>query len=198
MRDGYKKIFWGTIIATFSINLGIVQILPPFVGWMVVASGISMLEEDSESIEYDRPKLISYILIGATLVGSIITLFQSGQINPPVPLLFYPMIVMIVELSLFHRIFEAAVRDFTALDKRDLAELYTGKDRAFIMLSGASIILVTVSIFLNLVTVAFFAGIFALIARVYLLTAIRSLGKEDWEDSDEMEEKDYDPEHTLV
>jgi hypothetical protein len=99
---------------------------------------------------------------------------------------------------MFHRIFEAAVRDFTALDKRDLAELYTGKDRAFIMLSGASIILVTVSIFLNLVTVAFFAGIFALIARVYLLTAIRSLGKEDWEDSDEMEEKDYDPEHTLV
>ncbi len=198
MRDGYNKIFCSVIIATFSINLGAFQILPAFIGWMVVSSGLSMLEEDSESIEYDRPKLISYILIGATLVGSIITLFQSGQINPSIPLLFYPMIVMIVELSMFHRIFEAAVRDFTALDKRDLAELYTGKDRAFIMLSGASIILVTVSIFLNLVTVAFFAGIFALIARIYLLTAIRSLGKEDWEDSDEMEEKDYDPEHTLV
>ncbi|WP_422484894.1 hypothetical protein [Gudongella sp. DL1XJH-153] len=198
MRDGFKKIFWGILIATFSINLGMLQILPAFVGWMVVASGISVLQEKSVSGDYDRPKIISYIIIGATAVGSLITLFQGAQINQPIMLLFYPVVVMTIELLLFHRLLEAAVQDFKAIDDNQTAKIYTGKDRIFIILMGITLVMVTLSLFLNLQSVGFFAAIIAVITRIYLLAIISSLRKEVWNNQDEREVIDNDSEHSLV
>lgn len=198
MKDGYKKIFWGIFIATFSINLGMLQILPAFVGWMVVASGISVLQENSVSGDYDRPKAISYILIGATLIGSLITLFQGAQMNQPIMLLFYPLIVMTIELLLIHRLLEATVRNFTAIDDNETAKFYTGKDRTFIILMGITLGMVTLSIFLNLQSVGFFAAIIAVITRVYILTTINSLSKEAWGNPYETEDPDDDIEHSVV
>ena len=198
MKEGYKKIFWGVIIATFSINLGVVKILPTFIGWMVVASGLSMLEERSESVEYRTTRTISYVLVGLALVGMLLDLIGGIRLSSPVLLLFYPLIVMVIELTLFHRLFEGSILSLELMDNKAAGDLYIGKDRTYIILSGISLALVTVSIFLNLETTALFAGVFALFTRIYLLTAIKSLGKEDWGDTDEMEGNDYDPEHTSV
>ncbi len=198
MRYGYKKIFWGVFIATFSINLGMLQILPAFVGWMVVASGISVLQENSVTSDYERPKTISFILIGVSLIGSLITLFQGAQVNLPVALLFYPLIVMAIELLLFHRLLEAAVQDFSAIDDNETAKLYTSKDRTFIILMGITLGMVTLSIFLNLQSVGFFAAIIAVVTRIYLLTTINSLSKEVWENPYETEDPDDDIEHSVI
>lgn len=197
MQDGYRKIFWGVFIATFSINLGVVNILPAFVGWMVVASGVRVLVDKGESADYGTAKTISYILVGLTLVGGLMNLFGGLAGTSPV-LLFYPLVVMVIELILFHEIFEGSVNSLDLLGITHARDIYIGKDRTYIILSGISMILVTVALFLNLETLAFFSGISALVTRVYLLNAIRSLGSEDWKDTDEREENDYDPEHTAI
>ncbi|WP_409228063.1 hypothetical protein [Gudongella sp. SC589] len=198
MKDGYKKIFWGVFIATFSINLGMVKILPAFIGWMVVASGISILEVKSDSVDYGTAKTISYVLVAITLVGGLLNVFGKINLSSHYMLLFYPLMVMLIELILLHRIFEGSVQSLESMENYSASGVYVGKDRTYIILSGISIILVSITLFLNLDTLGFFAGIFALVTRIYLLAAISSLGKEDWGGTDEMEENDYDPEHTSV
>ncbi|MCR3956861.1 MAG: hypothetical protein NUK57_11245 [Gudongella sp.] len=198
MIDGYRKIFWGVFITTFSINLGVVKILPAFIGWMVVASGISMLEDRSESVDYQSTKTISHILVAITFVGGLLNFLGILSLSSHVMLLFYPLVIMVVELTLLHRILQGSIIHLELMENKAARDLYIGKDRTYIILSGISIVLVTVSMFLNLETAAFFAAIIALFTRIYLLTAIRSLGKENWGDEDEMEGIDYDTEHTSV
>lgn len=198
MKDGYRKIFWGVFIATFSINLGVVKILPAFVGWMVVASGVRVLVDKGESADYGTAKTISYILVAITLVGGLLNFFGGINLSSHFVLLLYPLMVMLIELILLHRILAGSVQSLVSMENYSASSVYIGKDRTYIVLSGISIFLIAVTLFLNLDTLSFFAGIFALITRIYLLTALSSLGKEDWDGGDEREENDYDPEHTSI
>lgn len=198
MRDGYRKIFWGVFIATFNITLGMVKILPAFVGWMVVASGIRLLNDKRESVNYGTTKTISHVLVAITLVGGLLNFFGGINISSHFTLLLYPLIVMVIELILLHRIFEDSVQRLGNLENYSASNVYIGKDRTYIILSGISIVLIAVTLFLNLDTLSFFAGILALVTRIYLLTALNSLSKEDWDSAHEREEDDYDPEHSVV
>lgn len=197
MSNGYKKIFWGIFFATFNITFGIITILPAFVGWIIVASGIAELSENSDPEEFSQAKNISFILIGVTLVGSLLDLMGVSQMNPPVALLFFPLVLLTIELLLFHRLLEASVHTLTTLGISESAELYIRKDRTYIILAGMSLLLITLATF-QLETWEFLAGIFAIITRVYLLSTISALSKEIWNDSDEMEESVDDIEHTIV
>ncbi|WP_294365089.1 hypothetical protein [uncultured Clostridium sp.] len=40
MIKGYKKVFWGTILKVFHFNIGQMEILPEFIGILIVSSGI--------------------------------------------------------------------------------------------------------------------------------------------------------------
>lgn len=46
MNNGYKKIFWGFVFATFHINLGAIQIVPTFIGYIIIYLGIEKIAKD--------------------------------------------------------------------------------------------------------------------------------------------------------
>lgn len=47
MSEGYRKIFWGIFIATFNINIGMVKILPSFVGFLIISSGLKLILQEA-------------------------------------------------------------------------------------------------------------------------------------------------------
>lgn len=49
MDQGYRKIFWGLFFVTFYLELSLIKLLPPFVGWLVILWGVGELKEQMEN-----------------------------------------------------------------------------------------------------------------------------------------------------
>lgn len=64
-ESGYDRIFWGMIFIIFDINLGYINILPNFIGYGLIYSGLSILLSQHEIFE--KGKMPAVILILLTL-----------------------------------------------------------------------------------------------------------------------------------
>lgn len=62
---GYKRLFWGMLIISFNINLGFINILPDFLGYNFIYSGLCTLS--SQHKLYEKGKIPAIILIFLTL-----------------------------------------------------------------------------------------------------------------------------------
>lgn len=181
MRGGYKKIFWGILIATFSLNLGFITILPTFIGWTIVATGISILDKCAQKGDFSKAYSLATILVVLHFIGGFISLLGEVQIGNAVPFIFYPLISMMIELLLIHSLLKATVDHFDVMERKRVAEKYIAKDRAYILLMGITMILYTLTIALNEVITVIIGVITALITTIYLLTVISSLSKETFQ-----------------
>jgi len=63
--SGYNKLFWGMIFVAFDINLGPLSVLPNFIGYMFIYSGLNTLAFQQR--EYEKGKIPAIILILLTL-----------------------------------------------------------------------------------------------------------------------------------
>lgn len=63
--SGYNRIFWGMIVLIFHINLGPIKILPSFVGYLLIYSGLNILSSQQEI--YEKGKIPAIILTILTL-----------------------------------------------------------------------------------------------------------------------------------
>lgn len=59
-ETGYNKIFWGLIFTIVNINLGPIDILPNFIGYLLILSGLSIVE--GQHVIYKKGRLPAIIL----------------------------------------------------------------------------------------------------------------------------------------
>lgn len=86
MSMALNKIFWGVILILLDFNLGIngagFDILPDFIGYIMIAKGFCMIQEYADFEEYAKKgQQIAYLLIGIDIIGIIIS-FMYTNINP--------------------------------------------------------------------------------------------------------------------
>jgi hypothetical protein len=177
LRD-YKKIFWGIFIATFNVTIGEIRILPAFVGWIIVAIAISNLEARSNQGYFEKSRLTGIALVIVTLVGSLFSFFGGTQFEGWLPLVFYPVLVSVIELVVFHGVLEATIHHLDALNHKEIAEKYAEKDRIYIILMGITMSVVTLSLVMNHEMMGAIGVIAFIISRIYLLVVMNALSKE--------------------
>lgn len=180
MNGGFKKVFWGIFIATFNVNMGTYRILPPFIGWIVVAIGIMEIQKKSETVDYNLSKYASFILIGAALVGDIFKILGTGGSNPLFILLFYPVILMIIEFLLFYNLIETTIKSIFKNNLNKIVDVYVERGKTYILFAGIAILSATLSLFINFEILRAFTTIFTIVTRVFLLMTFLNLSKEDW------------------
>ncbi|SDL00065.1 hypothetical protein [Natronincola ferrireducens] len=184
MTMGYKKIFWGIFIATFNIIIGRITILPAFVGWIVVLTGLSELEENSTGGDFSGSKISAMVLVAASLGGGLVSLLGGSNVESFLPLLFYPLFVIAIEFVVFHKILEVSVHNFNGMDHQETADKYTSKDRTYIILMGITMVLMIIAFTVNHGTTGFIGAVMAMISRIYLMVVMNSLSKEDYTTDD--------------
>ncbi|MEG0295494.1 MAG: hypothetical protein RR620_02175 [Clostridium sp.] len=86
MSMALNKIFWGVILILLDFNLGVngagFDILPDFIGYIMIAKGFCMIQEYVDFEEYAKKgQQISYLLMGIDIIGIIIS-FMYTNINP--------------------------------------------------------------------------------------------------------------------
>ena len=74
MASGYRKIFWGFFIATFHLNLGSLMIFPPFIGYVMIMIGISMLHQKYDANEFQYAKMLFFLKHSSPSLISLLTL----------------------------------------------------------------------------------------------------------------------------
>jgi hypothetical protein len=179
MAEGYKKIFWGIVIATFNITLGVIKVLPTFIGWIVVLTGLLELEKNNSGEAFSSSKKATKILAAMSFGGMFLSFLGNGNVESFLPLMFYPLFVVVIELVVFHKILAASVHHFSELNQHKTASIYISKDRMYLIIMGISLVFLVISLTFNQATMGIVGAILAILSRVYLLTIMSALGKEE-------------------
>ncbi len=177
MAEGYRRIFWGILVATFNISVGPLRILPAFVGWLMVMSGLSRFEESLEEQEYAVIRKKSLVLVLLSLGGAILSLAGYGELGHQPILLFLPLIVMIAELVVFHGILDLSVEVLKRDQYLEQAEVLIVKDRTYLVLIGLSLVFLVISLTFGHRAASIIAAILGIGSRIYLLVTMSYLRK---------------------
>jgi hypothetical protein len=182
MEGGYKKIFWALFFVTFHLNIGPLQLLPPFIGWLILLSGLQeltlALQNSSVSTEsFERAKTFGRILVGLTLIGTLGALASAGELMETPIMTFYPMLVIALEITTFFHILQGTHEIFSVLGFKERKEESEGKLRTYLLMVLPSTVLLTFSLFFNHSLSMLIGVLLGLIAVIYLLVFFHQVKK---------------------
>lgn len=180
MTPGFKKLFWGFLIVNISLSVGLIPVLPAFVGWLVILDALADLEEHIPRQDL-RFVFISVIVLLILSFGELFQLFGSDLTVISQLLQFLPIIVLLIELSAFHKLLEAVVRQYDRKNRIEKRDKIVAKDKWYLLLMGGAAASLAFSIIVNTIPVFIIGVVLSLAARVYLLVIIYALSKEDLE-----------------
>lgn len=85
---------------------------------------------------------------------------------------------MVVELTVFHKLFESVIIRFTETQQVDRVDTYTTKDTRYLVISGVAVLLLTAAATSQLTGLIVVGSLSALVSKIYMLTVIASLKNE--------------------
>lgn len=186
MDKGYQKIFWGLFIISFNITLGIIKILPAFIGWMVILSGINILYEEFKSESLEVAAKYSGNLIALSLVGGALSLFGGSTINNSIIFTYYPIIVMIFELIMAYKILEGSIEYLRLKNQDEIAIDFEKNLRTYIVFYVIFTLSFCVALSFNIGYLLTITAIFAIILRISLMIMINRMKKMDYNNDGEI------------
>jgi hypothetical protein len=181
MRRGYNRIFWGLVFSIFHINLGVLQILPAFVCWLIIAHGVSLLNNEYDTYNFDRAHLFAIITFGVSLIGDIATLIGfNSEI-----LIFLPLVFAIVELLFINYLLKGSIEYLYSIEEPSMAVAYEGKLKIFIISFIMNTILQCFRYTISSEGLSILALIIGFILIFWLLSLVYQLKKVGQEDCDD-------------
>lgn len=178
MFDGYNKIFWGFLIMTFHINIGVIKILPPFVGLILISSGISLLYRETQNIKFDEAKKWVLVALVSSIVSEIAGFISSGsEEQGSLIIIIWILVYFIIDLLFTFKILEASIEELDAQGYSDLAVEFIAKQKIYIILYFISSIFMIISMTYIVKSLEVIAGLIALGLRVYIIVLINRLKK---------------------
>lgn len=157
-------IFWALFFLFFNLNIEAVgfNLLPEFIGWILVFIGCLRLSV--ESTHYEKARIFAIILAAGGLYSFIVSFFDTGEGFEDINFVI-SIVMMVLQAFAVHHIVEG----LADIEKKDKCELNSSKIRGFwiaqIVLSYGSFFLGYVDITISLIaTIAsFIAGIIVIV-----------------------------------
>jgi hypothetical protein len=179
MDKGYHKIFWGLILLSFHINLGPIQIVPGFVSWIIILTGIEILQQGFESQGFNEGSRYAKILLFISIVGGLISLFGGNALNNSVLYSYLPIVTITFELLFAYKILEGSIEALKANDtdtEIKVLELENNQ-KVYTILHTIGVVGFTIAITFNIRWLLTIIAIYALFIRFFLMGIINSLKK---------------------
>lgn len=119
--SGYNKLFWGMMFIIFNINLGPINILPDFIGYLLIYSGLSSLA--SQHPIYEKGKVPAIILTVLTL-KDIVNFQTVNLLNNYSQVNFFSMALGLVTAIInLYLIYIICIGIYLLADERGFEEL---------------------------------------------------------------------------
>ena len=165
MAIGFQNIFWGLFVVSFHINLGVVPVLPAFLGYMIWMHGVTMMREKYACSFLDRAYQVAILLVVIGLFGLYFT-FRGEQTGW---MIFYPVVYAVLEMLFFYCLLQGAITYFQTTGRELLAVAYRNKLSCYLVLSILFAILLCVSIVLMNVTLTWITAATGVAIRIWLM-----------------------------
>ena len=175
---GFKKIFWGTIITIFHLNLGPIEILPNFIGFLIISSGIKEV-----LCKYDNSNLRKALKINSVQVYISFIIFIAPFILPAIDKYFNNNILTtiwfnintILEIICTVKLLEGASEILSENFNSYWGDIYKNKTITYIYLNSIVLIVCNINfIFISELT-AFIIAIYAMIIKIWVVFSFRKL-----------------------
>lgn len=79
MNSSYKTIHWGLLLLAFNFYIGNINIMPDFLGFILISKGLSQLIYESSEEYFRKAKRISNLMIGISLIQYILSMYIGGS-----------------------------------------------------------------------------------------------------------------------
>lgn len=178
MYEGLNKIFWGIFIATFNIRLGPIQILPSFIGFMILSSGINTIYIEHHTVEFKKALDFSRIVIVLALFGGLIDFFTQRTHQYNLILQIWPIILMTAELLMFYNFFMGIIKHFNSIGNLEVSERIIGSSRLYMIIFIINISALSFIMLFNLGGLNTLLAIVFVILRISLMIMVSGLKKD--------------------
>ncbi|WMJ85546.1 hypothetical protein [Anaerocolumna sp. MB42-C2] len=169
MSQGYKTIFWGIIFISFHINLGSFQILPGFIGWAMVASGISQLRTVYNSGRFKKASVIALIAVLHSIIGLLITFRYPYADNSSPFMMSWMILISILEIVIEYLIIHGSVEYLYHGDDIETADNIVKLFRVYLIIYFVNTILICIAFTLYNNSLTVFAALIGIVLRVWFL-----------------------------
>ena len=174
MSKGYKFIIGGIILTMIDFSLGAINILPNYLGYLIIFVGLESLFEYSQFERFKQLKQFCLFLIGLsfiTEIGGFVGLFNN----------YFLFFIISMTNTILKFIFLFNLADYSieylssVTDNHTNVKEYVGKLKIFTIFGLVGITSIGFSLIFNLSLLSFIV-IFILLANdIYLITIINSL-----------------------
>jgi len=177
LEKGYHRIFWGLFIASFNIRLGYITILPSFIGWIFFFSGLSSLNENSNTYSFNKAQKYGIALIVVSLFTTVGVGFSNLLDTNNALFLLLPIIPMLLEIGLVFNVLEGSKEALENIGHGLAGEKLIRDSKTYLLFMGLSVLLMIFSLAFDYTLISFISAGLAIIARVYLLFVFSDLKK---------------------
>ena len=169
MKKGFKDITWGLILATFHINLGTIEIVPSFIGWILVAVGVSTLVNviAEGQVFMTKAKRWSVALSIISLFLLIVTVFDNGIGDSHLSTIIF-----------FIYYFLSGVTEiFTAKGNIEYAKENARMLSGYTIFYVIGLLIMCINWFTYSLSIGAFLTIYMIVLRIYIIYRVYKMGK---------------------
>lgn len=174
---GYKKIFWGIFIATFNIKLGIIKILPAFVGFLFIVMGLNDIYEETKLESLKGAYNLGILTVAMSFISGVADYFSYSSLYSPIPMSIWRVLYCLIELILFFKILESSIEYLKLRNYQDMATNYIDKLRVYTILSIMNIILMNFALLFNFNKFLLVTSLIRIALRIFMMVITNSLKK---------------------
>ena len=181
MTHGYNMVFWGLFFSMFHINLGRLEVLPSFVGFLMVASGVKDIMSVCDNKAFYQSLKYAYILSGILVIGFILPfLGETGISENSILNIIWTNGIIILEILFTVKLIEGSIELLRERNIEDEALRYKNKIRNFIIIFTSLMILNNINTIILNETLGVFLILIMIIVKLSMMFSIKGLGKEKW------------------
>ena len=185
MKGSFNKIYWGFIIVLFNINIGPINLMPDFIGYFLMSSGLYEIINKFESKSLNKAKSIINFLFVYTLFNSIFDfigfedLFISYSNNDFYYILIsyksvidlsLTMFISLVKLLATFKVLSGSIELYLSSEQQFKAETMERSQRSYTVMSLIGLFAITIS--LNISNEYFSVGAAVFLIGVYIYYAV--------------------------
>lgn len=177
MEKQYQKIFWGIFILTFHLNLGPIEILPGFVGYLMIYSGCRCFYEESALPSFQTAGRYAAVLSALGILDKLLS-FNGFLTWTPLATLWMPLMGVLELLLFYHLLGGSIVRMKTTGPKEEVEDLLRTQKNLTLLLS-IQVVLSYLAFQLFISPLVLIATAGAILLRIYVLSIMASLRQKE-------------------
>lgn len=175
MSGGYNKIFWGLIFANFHMNLNGIELLPAFIGYIIVYLGVETIAKEYGNNNLGKSsKLCSILALMSFLVYAIQLAMSENILINIIFKIIWINVFSVIEMIMVYKLLEGS-REVLESNNYKYFKEYDRKISIYLKGMTTSIVMSNINMIFVSGILVFIGAVISLTLTIWILVIMRGL-----------------------